>query len=176
MPFAVVLFFDKSQSQPFDTVIEELAVKKVAPFMFEESVPHVTLAIYDDLNCSECKEKIEDFTSEHKKVTLVFSHVGLFKSKMNAVFAAPIVTESLLQFHRLFHNYFKDDGIGSWENYFPGKWIPHCTLAFNVADNKIDQAFSICRSLDFPLEICTTSIGIMEFEPVREIYRIPFEQ
>lgn len=174
MPYAVVLFFNKSQSLPFEATIEELAVKNVAPFMFEESIPHITLAIYDEINHPKSKEKIEEFASKFNNMSLVFSHVGFIKSKMKTVFAAPVVTNSLLEYHRQFHDHFKNDGVNSWEHYLPENWIPHCTLAFDVAEEKVGQALSICTKLDFPIEITTSSIGIMEFEPVREIYRIPF--
>lgn len=176
MPFAVVLFFDKSQSLPFDTVIEELALKKTAPFMFEESTPHITLAIYNKISGNKSKEKIRDFALKTKGESLIFTHLGLFKSKMNAVFAAPIVTDSLLKYHKKFHDFFGDEGIDSWENYLPGNWVPHCTLAFDVAENKIDEALSICQSLVFPITVKTSSLGIMEFEPVREIFRFPFSK
>ncbi len=174
MPYAIVIFFDKSQSLPIDKVIEELAIKDVSPFMFEKSIPHITLAIYDEINGKHSKEKIGDFASKFKPVSLVFSHIGLFRSKMNAVFAAPIVTDSLLQHHKNFHDFFKDEGINSWENYLPNNWVPHCTLAFDVSENKTDEAFSICQNLVLPITINTSSIGIMEFEPVKEIFRAPF--
>ena len=176
MPFAVVLFFDRSQSSPFDVVIEELAVKKAAPFMHENSIPHVTLAIYDEINGSKSKQKIKVFASQLKPEPFVFTHLGLFRSKMNAVFAAPIVNEPLLEFHKKFHDFFKDEGTDSWENYLPGKWVPHCTLAFDVSDGKRDEVLSICQNLMLPLTVDASSIGIMEFEPVRELFRFPFSK
>ena len=143
--------------------------------MFEESIPHVTLAIYDELNCDECRKKFEAFSDSHKPVTFKFSHIGAFISKRNALITAPVVTESLLQYHKEFHEYFKDDGLNSWKEYQPGNWIPHCTLGFDVAGDKVDEAFAICRKLKLPLTVETASIGIMSFEPVQEVYRVPFE-
>lgn len=174
MPYAIVVFFDKSQSSPIENVIEELAIKNVSPFMFNNSIPHITLAIYDEINGKHSEEIINNFAYKFKPPSLMFSHIGLFRSKMNGIFAAPIVTESLLQFHKHFHDHFSGEGINSWVSYKPGNWVPHCTLGFDVAYDKIDAAFSICKSLKLPISISIASIGIMEFEPVQEIFRAPF--
>jgi 2'-5' RNA ligase len=172
MPFAIVLFFNKSQSAPIDAIIKELADTKIAPFMFENSTPHITLAIYDLFDCINNKGKLKEFTLSYKIDSVDFSHLGLFSSKRHGIFIAPIVTTELLQYHQQFHNYFKNDAVGSWEFYLPRNWIPHCTLGFDVHEDKVEQAFSICRKLKLPLEIGISSIGIMEFEPVKEVYRI----
>jgi 2'-5' RNA ligase len=174
MPFAVVLFFNKSQSSPIDTIIEELATSKASPFMFENSTPHITLAIYNQFDCDKNKSKLEDFAAKFKFDSVIFAHVGLFSSKRHGVFIAPIVTTELLKFHQQFHDFFEKDTAGSWDFYLPGKWIPHCTLGFDVPEDKVEQALSICRKLKLPLEIGISSIGIMKFEPVEEVYRIPF--
>lgn len=176
MPFAVVLFFDDDQAKPINDVIEELAVKKAAPFMFEESIAHVTLAIYDELDCGECRDKFIAFSHAHEPITFNFSHIGVFTPKRNAIMTAPVVTERLLRYHQDFHEFFSDTGIGSWKEYQPGNWIPHCTLGFNVTDDKLDAAFSISRKLKLPLQVASSSIGIMEFEPVSEVYRVSFSE
>jgi hypothetical protein len=173
MPFAVVLFFNKSQSEPIDAVIEKLAVLKIAPFMFENSTPHITLAIYDKMDCIKNKARLTEFITRNKIDTVIFSHIGAFSSKRHGVFFAPTVTIELLHFHRQFHDYFQNHAVGSWDFYLPGNWIPHCTVGFDVPVSKIDQAFGICRKMNLPLEIGISSIGIMKFEPVQEVYRIP---
>lgn len=174
MPHAIVLFFDRDQSAPIVQIIEDLAVQHVSTFMHEKSIPHITLAIYDEIKGESSKKKLSEFASTFEPLSFVFSHIGLFRSKMNGIFAAPIVTKSLLKHHQDFHDFFIEEGIRSWENYQPDQWVPHCTLAFNIGEDKIDQGLSVSKNLMLPLEVKAASIGIMEFEPVKETFRVPF--
>ena len=175
MPFAVVLFFDENQISPINAAIKELADTGVSSFMYENSVPHITLAIYNDISGENGKERLKEFAGKFSSPSVKFSHVGVFSSKMNGVFAAPVVTKSLLKFHQDFHDFFREFGKESWENYRPDSWVPHCTLGFNVPNENVDQALSICREMDLPLCADTASIGVMEFEPVKVLYQFPFK-
>jgi len=176
MPHAIVLFFDEEQSSPINKIIKELAISNVATFMFEKSTAHITLAIYDEIKGESSKERLKEFASKHKPAPFVFSHVGLLGSKSKGIIAAPIVSRQLLDFHKNFHDYFKEEGVQSWDSYKPDFWVPHCTLAFNIDEKKIDDAFSICKKLILPLTIRSSSIGIMKFEPVQETFRTPFSK
>jgi len=175
MPFAIVLFFDDNHIDPINKTIKELAETKAAPFMYENSVPHITLAIYNDISGGKGRDRLQAFAGTFKAPSVTFAHIGVFISKMNGVFAAPIVTASLLEFHRDFHEFYGSVGKESWENYLPDRWVPHCTLGFDVPDENVDQALTISRKLKLPLKVDTVSIGVMEFEPVNVLYRILFQ-
>ena len=151
MPHAIVVFFDEEESAPINEIIKELAIQNVSTFMFEKSIPHITLAIYDELKGESSKEKLKEFALKTKPAPFVFSHIGLLGSKLKGIIAAPVVNVNLLHFHKTFHDYFSNEGKNSWESYSPDNWVPHCTLAFRVLENKIDEAFSVSKALKLPL-------------------------
>ena len=66
MPHAIVVFFDEEESAPINEIIKELAIQNVSTFMFEKSIPHITLAIYDELKGESSKEKLKEFALKTK--------------------------------------------------------------------------------------------------------------
>jgi hypothetical protein len=65
---------------------------------------------------------------------------GTFPTAEGVVLLAPAVTQELLVVHRRFYSFLKDRG-GDWvKDCWPGKWVPHCTAAMDVAPGKMGAA------------------------------------
>ena len=172
MPFAVVFYLDGEKSTPLKQITLELAKEGVAPYLHESEIPpHITLAIYEQLDCQPCEEKIARVAGQTQGFDLTFSYFGWFQSGNPVVFTAPTVTEKLLQYHREIHALLKKDAREAWHLYEPGMWVPHCSLAVEFDPEKMPQAVQICRKLDLPLTVPVESIGVVQFEPVSHIYK-----
>ncbi len=175
MPYAVVFYLDPEKNRPIRKIIHELAQKNIAPYMQAMSMqPHVTLAIYDDLECRTCESKISGLARKIHGFNLTFSFLGIFQSENPVVFLGPTITQELLSIHFRLHELLKDAAMHPWDLYRPGKWVPHCSLAVEFPAEKLPNAVQICRKLTLPLTIPVASLGVVQFEPVKPLYDYAF--
>ncbi|NMB60890.1 MAG: 2'-5' RNA ligase family protein [Chloroflexi bacterium] len=175
MPYAVVFYFDPQKSAPLERVTHELARTKVAPYLHSAEIPpHVTLAIYDDLDCQPCEKKIAGLAKETRGFDLNFVYLGLFRNESKVVFLGATVTLELLSYHQQIHNLLKKDAEHPWELYQPGKWVPHCTLATDFSEDKTMQVIRLCGKLQLPIDIRVASMGVVQFEPITPLYSYHF--
>ena len=171
MPYAVVLYLDPQKSKPILQVIHELAQKNIAPYMQVHALqPHVTLAIYESLDCQTCESKISGLASKIRGFDLNFSFLGIFHSESPVVFIGPTTSKELLDIHSQLHAVLKDDADHPWELYKPGQWVPHCSLAVEFPATKLKEAVQICLKLNLPLLIPVAALGVVQFEPDQPLY------
>jgi len=171
MPYAVVLYLDSKKSKPILQVIHELAQENIAPYMQVHHLqPHMTLAIYEDLDCQTCESKISGLAGKIRGFDLNFSFLGIFHSANPVVFIGPTISKELLDIHTQLHWTLKDDAHQSWELYKPGQWVPHCSLAVEFAAIKLQEAVHACLKLPLPLLIPAGSLGVVQFEPLQSLY------
>jgi 2'-5' RNA ligase len=175
MPYAVVFYLDPQKSAPLERVIHELAQTNVAPYLHNAKIPpHVTLAIYDDLDCQPCEQRIAGLAKETRGFDLNFSYLGLFHSESRVIFLGVTVKRELLSYHERLHALLKRDASHPWELYQPGNWVPHCTLATDFAEDETMHAMQICSSLQLPIDIRVASLGVVQFEPITPLYSYHF--
>ena len=171
MPYAVVFYLDTQASEPIRQTIRELAEKNIAPYMYARSIPpHVTLAIYEDMDCRTCEEKIAKLASQTATINLNFSFLGFFHTESTVIFLGLTPTRRLISIHQQVHQSLAENGTKPWELYLPGKWVPHCSLAVDFPSENTDQATALCMRIALPLSIPVTSLGVVRFEPVQPLY------
>ncbi len=96
----------------------------------DEQPPHITFGIYSGIGREEMVRWIGSIVGELKKTPLFFGQIGAFPES-GVCFAAPRVTQELLDMHAKIHS--KYDNLCFDKNCLyslrDGKWIPHITLA-----------------------------------------------
>jgi 2'-5' RNA ligase len=177
MSYAVVFYLDPIKAAPLQAVINELGSKNIAPYMHNIQLqPHITLAIYDRLECQVCEQKIAAFAKEVHGFNLLFSSIGIFDNTNPVVFAAPTLTRALLELHQRLHTLLEDEAHHPWEIYKPGLWVPHCSLAVEFPQQNLYQALEICLQLELPLQVPVSTLGVMQFEPISPLYDYPLKK
>ena len=81
----------------------------------------------------------------------------------------------LIGFQEKIHHALEDFAKGSWKMYQPGNWVPHLTLARDIKKQNLSLALEICMKIQLPLELKITQIGVVNFEPVKQIFEIGIE-
>lgn len=171
MPYAVVFYLDSQTSEPIQRIIKELAINHAAPYLHESSIlPHITLAIYNDLDCRTCEEKIAKLASQMNIFDLNFSYLGVFHSDNPVVFLGPTTTQELISIHQQVHETLQEIGTQTWELYQPGRWVPHCSLAVNFLPEMLEKVITTCMQITLPLTIPIAALGVIQFEPVQPLY------
>jgi 2'-5' RNA ligase len=174
MPFAIQLFFDPASDSTVRHLWAEIASRGL-PFPLRDSGnrPHVSLAIYRQIDATVCADLLNSFAQTQAPFALSIASLGIFPGEQAVVFLAPIGSPHLFDLHRQVHQLFQDTGVLPSPYYLPGQWTPHCTLATRVPPQFLSQAVEVGLGMAFPLPISIAEIGVIEYPPVTHLFSFP---
>ena len=173
MAYAVIFYFDEISTRQIQKVWKELYEKNISPAMYSLDIqPHITLAIYDSFDCSECEKEINKFAENFDLISINANHFGIFPHASTVIFIAPAPNKELINLQINIHHSLEDYVSGSWKMYQPGNWVPHITLVRDIEKENFSKALEICMKMPLPLELKITQIGVVNFEPVKQLFEI----
>jgi 2'-5' RNA ligase len=166
MPFAVELLLDRRAAVSIRGVWEALRDAGVNSAMLDAgSRPHVTLAVYQDLDPVPFETQVQAFFATETSIDVPLSGVGTFAGTEGVIYCSPVVTPELLALHQRFHRRFDHLAEGAWAYYRPGCWVPHCTLAIHVAEEQRGKAIDVVLASDLPARTRLGGVSVVAFEP-----------
>jgi 2'-5' RNA ligase len=169
MPFAVELLLDGRAREAVRRVWEALAEAGVSSAMLDAGArPHVTLAVYEDLDLGPFRTQVEAFFAGETSIDVPLSSVGTFHGNEGVLFLAPVVTPDLLALHARFHRRFDHLAGGAWAYYRPGSWVPHCTLALGVSTEERAVATDVAIGTGLPSQTRLGTAAVVSFDPSGE--------
>jgi len=175
MPYAVVLLFEESSIHPIAAIKKSLVkFQSIEPDQ-NEIPPHLTLAIFDDIDCSACEEKLEDLAEAFDIDAIHFDHLGLFTQNSYILFLAAQTSLDLLEFHAEVHHMLSASTSGSWQIYQPGRWVPHITLAKSISKDSLPESIELTDAINLPFSANIAQIGIIFFDPSMTIYQVDIQ-
>ena len=175
MPYGVMLYFDVQTEKTILNIWQSLAKHNLSSSMLDAGIrPHLTLAIYEELDCRPCENELVKITSKTPSPSIQFTHLGLFTNPEPVIFAAPLVTKELLDFHNELQIRLAGDGKNSWELYKPGKWVPHCTLALGYKIENQAEIIRLCQEMPLPMHVQAVQMGVVNFKPVKDLFNYDF--
>lgn len=101
--------------------------------------PHVTLAIVDTPDPEALAARLDPHVPDVAGMPLTMTGLGFFLTGRAPAYLAVAPTRRLLELHEDLHHVVdrslaQESGTAvSWPYYRPGSWMPHCTLAMDVA-------------------------------------------
>jgi 2'-5' RNA ligase superfamily len=171
MPYALELALD-DQSAAVVRALWRRAADVGFPFMAESGAnPHVSIAIWDEIDRSAMAEAIGRFAGATPVVDVVFPTMGSFPTT-GVVFLALAENPRLLDVHARCHRALPALGRGAWPHYAPGVWIPHCTLAMDLGD-AVERIHAMLQPAPLPLRGRLERAELVEFRPVRHLMAAP---
>ena len=173
MNYAVELYFDEESSVKIEHM--RCILKNNGVTVDEGTRPHITLAIFNDIQENILVEKVRDFSKTKLDMQLIMSSVGIFPTAENVVFLAPKVTEQLLVFHDKFLEFMEDYNVNLNRFYDTDLWVPHCTLGIRMNDDELVKAVRLLKiNNELPILVSVMEIGILKFPPNEEIFNTSF--
>lgn len=158
--YAVELFFDDQIDQFVREVWEELKQKDISSSLaeMEDLVPHITLGVYDtELPVDQLIERVEQIS--FNSFDIHFDALATFPTT-GTLFLAPTMSTNLFKVHEDFHIEFNDFKHLANEYYLPNKWYPHTTLAINLDEKRLLEAYNYCLQKFKPLKGYITEIAV----------------
>ena len=162
MGYAVELYLRDDESQD----IRRLFTTTRSVLADIGTTPHVSLAVFDDVEVPSLTRIVGDFAARTSPFTLRMSSVGLFAGAENVVFLAPVVTESLLQVHAALHDLISAKGLSCHPDYLPGAWVPHCAV---TVEEPLDWSLDTIKAIHDASVLgkyTFDNVHVVQFRPV----------
>ena len=127
----------------------------------EDIGPHISLIPSNTRDETALIERLQAMANETPTFELRFAHLGWFPGGVLFLGATP--TAELMDLHQRIHG-MSDAGPDTlWlDLYEPGRWVPHCTLAVGVPDDKVSDALAeATRLVALPLDVRCTAVELV---------------
>lgn len=169
MPLAVVAYLDAESSKLIEAAWTRQANQGISAFILEEGYrPHITLGACASLDLEKFEASLKAFAAKLEPFAVEMPYIGVFPHKNGAVFLGVTATEPLLACHRSFHDMFERHAVGAFEVFGPGRWVPHCSLAYHESRKSDLRALELNLGLRLPLTSTCVNLAVIEFPPWRE--------
>lgn len=141
-----MLHFDESSERRVRqawAALDARGIPSAAATYHPDYRPHVTLAIVDTRDPVALAARLRPQLADVAGMQLTMTGLGFFLTGRAPAYLAVAPTRRLLELHEDVHDAV-DRAVGqevgqeigtavSWSYYRPGSWMPHCTLAMDVA-------------------------------------------
>ncbi len=171
MPRAISITATRADNKPLIEFWDTFGQFEPRPSMTALNYPpHITLAIYDDLDVEVAAAALGKVAAEQNSLKLVFEQLDYFRLPRFVVWARPNEDETLLKLHQKLHSLI--DPRDCHEHYRPGTWIPHCSVATDIPLERVGAALAQQAEPFEPFEVVFNSIDYLEFPPVRVLHSV----
>jgi len=128
--------------------------------------PHVTLAIYeaDSVREVEVRAALDQASRDLRAITLTFDAIRTFGGPPMVLWASPRPNTILQDVHGAVHAVI--DPVHCRPHYRPGAWVPHCTLATSVRDDRREAALAFAEAFRNEIEVTFDALDRIYFPPV----------
>ncbi len=170
MGYAVELGFDPASEARVRALWQKLADQGLSSVLLELGArPHISLAVAESLDAAAFEPVLAEFARASAPLELALSAVGHFPTDEGVVYLAPTVTPELLELHRALYARLEALGLETNTYYRPGRWVPHCTAATDLARADVPRAVALCAASDAYGPIALESVALVEWRPVTEL-------
>jgi len=175
MAFAVSAWFDAPLESRVRATWRLLSETGLSSVLHEGPYrPHITLGIYEQLDCSAFSGALRRANRGHAGLPVVLPSLGVFNNDSPAIFLGVTVSQALLDLHAGVHRLLTAHGQGAFAYYLPGRWNPHCTLAPAMEPTKLARAMILLNEMKLPLVGSIERLGIIETPAEVELEAIEF--
>lgn len=164
--YAVDLFLDEKSSEYIKSIWRELSKNKIGSGLDNVKLlePHITLAIYDEIDdMGDFVKRLEDFSKGLKSMKSRFDILGSFPTTGTCLIS-PMITEEILSMHRDFYKVMKDYDYSAREFYKPERWNPHCSLASGLSLEELKKVLDYSLNVFVPFEGAFYGIGLYDLK------------
>jgi 2'-5' RNA ligase len=138
--------------------------------------PHISLVVFPHGEPSAFEATIKSISECNTPFEITLDRADHFPGSEGVVFLAPQESNPLREIQRLL---FKSMDPKHRENcspyYLPANWIPHCTVAVGVPENKIAPVKKSCLD-NFPGKVTVKAIRGATYRPSIEQYKYSLRQ
>jgi len=165
MPYAITLMLDASSARSVVAMWETLAAGGIS----EDAVrlgypPHLTMAVFSDTaDAARLLHAARDSAARWNRLPIQLTSLDFFLGPPAVIFLAPVVTPALLTVHTELLTALDNEPTDP--HYRSGSWVPHVTLASDLADPAAAQ--TTLKPFCLPIDALLETIEVVRFRPVK---------
>ena len=167
--YFISIYFDEKTDKQLRRLMNQVAEKTGNTFMTDNQIPpHITIAAMEMKDEKLAIEAIDACVQELKAGDLRFVTVGTFLPQV--LFVQPVLNTYLhelsVQLNEAVKN-LPDTKVSPY--YEPFGWLPHTTMAKQLKEEQMQEAFAILQKQFVPFTGRVVSIGIAKPNPHRDL-------
>lgn len=164
MPFGAALTLDPLAEAAVRRLWQAQAQAGLPSFMpSTDAPPHMTLMMAEDLPLDRLRQSIVPLAASLNPTPVEFLSLGIFPARYGVVFLAPVVNTALLDLHATFWQAVAPLSTHPGEQYRPGIWVPHVTLAYDLPFDQLGAVSAFLSNQDWPDSATVTHILYGQF-------------
>jgi 2'-5' RNA ligase len=173
MPVAVTLDLDPVAASRIEPLWDALERDTALPTTRRLGVrPHLSLAVYEELDPAALLARLDRFAQTLEPVAVSLASIGFFVDGPRAtIFLGPVPDRVLLDLHGAFHHEFADCVDRCIAHYRPLNWVPHLTLAQDVAADSLPQAVARLAAPMAAFSGTLDVLSVVRYLPVEPLAR-----
>ncbi len=149
----------------FPEAWDKVAVLEALPSMRAQNYPpHITLALLPETTASDAWQKVQHVAVGAPPLRLCFNAIRVFEGSPLVLWAAPVMTQTLADWHAKIHENFNPADVH--EHYRPDRWVLHCTLGTEILDEHRDRALMLTTGEQEPFHAVFGRLECITFPPV----------
>ena len=166
MPYTVELQLSRAAEARFLRMWTILKEEGVSDLLFRLGYrPHVTLAMYHDIDVPRTIAKLERFAARCQPIPVVFP---LFAVGPSSIIALPTENTALRRLHTGFVRAF---GPSFRSIDHAGVWMPHCTIGMELPAAKMSRAVERLLAAWQPITGSLDRLALIKFRPGEVLWR-----
>ena len=171
MPYTIELQLNRAAEAKFLTHWDTLRREGVSDLLFNLGYkPHLTLAMYRELDEAKTIAKLERFIANETAIPLEFRHLTV---DARGIFCQPRENGPLRKFHARFEKKF---GKSFRDIDHAGIWMPHCTIGMELPTEKIGLAVDKLLGAWQPVSGIADRLALVKFRPGQVLWRRPLKK
>lgn len=163
MAHALELFFDAeadSQVRELWRRLDDAGVPSLAGRGDQRHRPHVTLAVAGSIPPA-ARRSVGAEIALLSVPSLWLYTLGTFPGEEAVLLLGAVVDTEVLALHAAVHDCLAGRVTNPSAYYFPGAWIPHCTLAQGLSRGQLAAGFDALLPMD-PIRASITEVGVVD--------------
>ena len=169
MPFAITLRFDAQTESVIEDMWQSLAAAAIVHGQQLDYGAHITLAIYpDDSPVDVLKKALESAAKPWRALPITLAGFGIFPGPSAILWAAPVVTPSLLDWHAAIQGALP--ALTPHPYYRSSAWMPHVTLSTGLQNP--GEALAVLLPLWRPVAGHLIQVDLVGFGPIQVLHSL----
>jgi 2'-5' RNA ligase len=164
MAFAISLKAVNDTADPIRALWQEVAQFESRPSMVALGYPpHITLAVYEDVPPVQASDVLREAFAGRPALRLTFTRLRFFDPPL-VLWAEPSPSADLTSAHARVHACI--DPRLCHPHYWPGAWVPHCTLGTQILLQYRAEAVAFAARPIAAFEVDFDVVDCVSFAPV----------
>lgn len=151
VPWAFELYLDEGSA----AIIRALGMQP-------RSSPHISLGVTESIQ-GRVEDALCDWATRQQPIAVTLDHWGLFLSETAVLFLGVRERATLAEVYWDMHRVTEGLLGGEWTYYLPNHWVPHCTVAEDVALADLGAVAKCVQTLELPVHASLCRLAVVQF-------------